>query len=82
MQAQQKFSYKIVFTLFKKFHNKVFKSVITTITPSVALLFNILFSVQFSRCKLRGVPSKLNNARKKRSDLGMLHETCGFVRSP
>ena len=28
------------------------------------------------------VPSKLNNARKKRSDLGMLHKAYGLVRSP
>ena len=28
------------------------------------------------------VPSKLNNARKKRSDLGMLHKACDPVRSP
>ena len=52
------------------------------ITPSVALLFFFILSVQFSRCKLRGVPSKLNNARKKRSDLGMLHKACDLVRSP
>ena len=54
--------YKIVFTLIKKFHNKVFKCYLS-ITPSVALL-SYLSSVQFSRCNLRAfIPSKLNNAR-------------------
>ena len=28
------------------------------------------------------VPSKLNNARIEKADLGMLHRTCGPVRSP
>ena len=36
------------------------------------LAFFIFFSVQFSRCKLRNIPSKLNNVKTqlKRSDLG------------
>ena len=55
--------YKIVFTLFKKFSTIKFLKCNLTITPSVALLLHFLFSVQFSRCRLRGVPSKLNNAR-------------------
>ena len=54
--------------------------------PSVALLIISSFSiVQFSRCRQKihfHVPSKLNNARKKRSDLGMLHKACDLVRSP
>ena len=74
MQAQQKLLHKIVFTLFLKnksstfaFRCDFFKS-----RPLLPCFSSSSFSVQFSRCKLRNIPSKLNNVKTqlKRSDLG------------
>ena len=82
MQAQQKFVFEIVFTLFKKFSTIAVFKVLSYDNALCCLAFFFFLSVQFSRCKLRGVPSKLNNARMKRSDLGMLHKDFVLVRSP
>ena len=61
-RSQQKLFTQNCIYPFKKFHNCCFKVQRFRAAPSVALLL-FFSSVQFSRCMLRGVPSKLNNAR-------------------
>ena len=82
MQAQQIYT-KLYLPLIKSFHNAVFLTRFLT-APSVALLFlsSSLFSFQGAnkdtKCTLKIEQCK----NLRRSDLGMLHETCDLVRSP
>ena len=63
-RSQQKFSFrKIVSTLIKLKFSTLLLVCGHYDRALCCLAFLILFSVQFSRCILRGVPSKLNNAR-------------------
>ena len=57
------------YPLIKVFHNCFLKVYLFFRYPSVALLF--FFPVQFSRCILKDIPSKLNNVIRRRSDLGL-----------
>ena len=74
MQAQQKFLHKIVSTLIflkLKVPHLLYKVNQSLDSPSVALLFTSIFLFSFQGAmKILNVPSKLNNARMERSDLG------------
>ena len=78
MQAQQKFLHKIVSTLIflkLKVPHLLFQVYSFLSTPSVALLFTSIFLFSFQGAmKILNVPSKLNNARMERSDLGCYTE--------
>ena len=65
-RSQQKFSFrKIVSTLIKLKFSTLLLVCGHYDRALCCLAFLILFSVKFSRCILRGVPSKLNNARDR-----------------
>ena len=86
MQAQQKLFNKIVFTLiFKKFPQLLSLSAmhIPVHHALCCLAFHTCLLCSVFKVQIEGCTLKIEQCKNlKRSDLGMLHETCDLVRSP
>ena len=85
MQAQQKLFNKIVVSLNQKVSTFAILSAmyipVHHALCCLAFIFFLLCSV--FKVQIEGCTLKIEQCKKlKRSDLGMLHETCDLVRSP
>ena len=66
MQAQQKFVFEIVFTLFKSFPQLLFLKCYLTITPSVALLFLLSLCSVF-KVQVEGYTLKIEQCKNEKA---------------
>ena len=85
MQAQQKLFNKIVFTLNEKVSTFAILSemYIPVHLALCCLAFHTCLLCSVFKVQIEGCTLKIEQCKNlKRSDLGMLHETCDLVRSP